>query len=141
MNQSITVRYPKLGTLSLSHGNNAVEEMTKAKMSHVLSAATITRYGEPEQKLVHCMLHMDTLKADFVRCAKEYQACGGPEGADLSDANLELILKEASASAIGSGRSVGSHAPCSSMFDSEMMEQVMGIEKSFIDKYNLGTCC
>ena len=59
----------------------------------------------------------------------------------MSDANLEHILKEAAAGARGNGRSVGSHAPCSSMFDSEMMEQVMGIEKSFIDKYNLGTCC
>ena len=140
MNESITVRYPALGKLSLSHGTND-RTIEAAQQSHVLSAATITRYGEPEQKLVHCMMHLDTLKTDFVRCAKEYQACGGPEGADLSDANLELILKEASASAIGSGRSVGSHAPCSSMFDSEMMEQVMGIERSFINKYNLGTCC
>ena len=140
MNQSITVRYPALGKLSLSHGVNA-KKMKKAKKSHVLSAATITRYGEPEQKLVHCMMHLDTVKADFVRCAKEYQACGGPADADLSDANLEHILKVAAAGASGNGRSVGSHAPCSSMFDSEMMEQVMGIEKSFIKKYNLGTCC
>ena len=136
MNESITVLYPKLGKLSLS-----AEKMQEAKMSHVLSAATVTRYGEPKEKLVHCMMRMHTLKADFVRCAKEYQACGGPAGADLSDANLESILKEAAASATGSGRSVGSHAPCSSMFDSEMMEQVMGVEKSYIDKYNLGTCC
>ena len=140
MNKSITVLYPKLGKLSLSHGVNA-EKMQEAKESHVLSAATITRYGEPEQELVHCMMHMDTVKADFVRCAKEYQACGGPADADLSDANLEHILKEAAAGALEGGRSVGSHAPCSSMFDSEMMEQVMGIERSFINKYNLGTCC
>ena len=66
---------------------------------------------------------------------------GDDDDADLSDANLEHILKEAAAGARGNGRSVGSHAPCSSMFDSEMMEQVMGIEKSFIKKYNLGTCC
>ena len=137
MNESITVLYPALGKLSLSNA----KKMQEAKHSHVLSAATVTRYGEPEDKLVHCMMHMHTLKADFVRCAKEYQACGGPAGADLSDANLEHILEKASASAKASGRSVGSHAPCSSMFDSEMMEQVMGVEKSYIDKYNLGTCC
>jgi len=137
VNESITVKYPKLGKLSLSNA----EKMQEAKMSHVLSAATVTRYGEPKEKLVHCMMHMHTLKADFVRCAKEYQACGGPAGADLSDANLEHILKEAVAEAKGQGRSVGSHATCSSMFDSEMMEQVMGIEKSYIKKYNLGTCC
>ena len=137
MNESITVKYPKLGKLSLSNA----EKMQEAKMSHVLSAATVTRYGEPKEKLVHCMMHMHTLKADFVRCAKEYQACGGPADADLSDANLEHILEKASAAAKASGRSVGSHATCSSMFDSEMMEQVMGIEKSYIKKYNLGTCC
>ena len=137
MNESITVLYPKLGKLSLSNA----EKMEDAKKSHVLSAATITRYGEPEEKLVHCMMHLHTLKADFVRCAKEYQACGGPAGADLSDANLERILKEGAAMARGMGRSVGSHAPCSSMFDKDMMEQVMGIEKSYIKKYDLGTCC
>ena len=137
MNESITVLYPKLGKLSLSNA----DKMLEAKHSHVLSAATVTRYGEPEEKLVHCMMHLHTLKADFVRCAKEYQACGGPAGADLSDANLERILNEAAADAKGNGRSVGSHATCSSVFDSEMMEQVMGIEKSFIKKYKLGTCC
>ena len=137
MNESITVRYPKLGKLSLSNA----KKMQEAKQSHVLSAATVTRYGEPEEKLVHCMMHLHTLKRDFVRCAKAYQACGGPAGADLSDANLEHILEEAAAGARGRGRSVGSHAPCSSMFDSEMMEQVMGVEKSYIKKYNLGTCC
>ena len=83
VNESITVRYPALGKLSLSHGVNA-KKMKKAKKSHVLSAATITRYGELEQKLVHCMMHLDTVKAAFVRCAKEYQACGGPAGADLT---------------------------------------------------------
>ena len=136
MNKSIAVLYPKLGKLSLG------VKMKEAKLSHVLSAATLTRYGEPEEKLVHCMMHLHTLKADFVRCAKEYQACGGPAGADLSDANLEHILKEtAKIVTQNDGRSVGSHAPCSSMFDSEMMEQVMGVEKSYIEKYNLGTCC
>ena len=138
MNESITVRYPALGKLSLS----SAKKMEKAKNSHVLSAATVTRYGEPEEKLVHCMMHMHTLKADFVRCAKEYQACGGPAGADLSDANLEHILKEtAKIVTQNDGRSVGSHAPCSSMFDSEMMEQVMGVETSYINKYDLDTCC
>ena len=54
---------------------------------------------------------------------------------------IEQATKDARAGGAAGKRSVGDHAPCSSMFDAGTQSAVMAIEGPTISKYNLGSCC
>jgi hypothetical protein len=112
----------------------------------MLSDATNMRVGDN----VHCMSHMHTMKEDFKKCVKKYQACGGNVSEDmLTDKVLDDALESAAATAQKFGRSAPGKSEarsvdkCSETFAAApgTMELVTKYENSFIAKHNLGQCC
>jgi len=113
---------------------------TEASTPHRMSVVLEARYGKEDN--VHCMMRTHNLKADFIDCMGQYQACGGTINNETTlDALADKALRKAAGIAHDAGRSVGNHPACSDLFDKDMGAQVLATEQAVVDKYKLETCC
>jgi len=113
---------------------------TEASAPHRMSTALDARYGTDDN--VHCMMRAHNLKADFIACMDQYQACGGT----INNATkLEDLTHEALHKAVGvareAGRGVGNHPACSKLVDKDLEATVLETEGTVVSKYNLEACC
>ena len=93
-----------------------------ALSTNMLSDRMSKRYG---QHHVHCFTSTHNMKEDFKRCMAQYEACGGIVNQKfMTDEVLDGALAYAKKNAMGNGRKVGNHRPCSAMFDAEMIAAV-----------------